>query len=133
MPPMITYRTDVRPEAKAIADLYRAAPLNRPVDDLPRIARMFEGSNVVVTAWSGDRLAGILRGWTDGAFDGYICDLAIHPDFQKQGLGAKLLDLAREGKPEVQWVLLASRIAAEYYSHIGWTKIENGWKSPRSK
>ena len=128
---MITYRTDVRPDAQVVADLYRISPLRRPVDDVQRIARMYDGSNVVVTAWSGDQLVGILRGWTDNAFDGYICDLAVHPDFQKRGIGVRLLDRAREGKPEVQWILTASTIAKEYYSHLGWIKIENGWKIPR--
>lgn len=99
---MITYRSDVRPDAKTIAELYRAASLNRPVHDVDRIRRMYEGSNLVPTAWDGERLAGILRGWLDGAYDGYVCDLAVHPDCQKQGVGAKLLELAREGPPEVQ-------------------------------
>jgi ribosomal protein S18 acetylase RimI-like enzyme len=130
---MISYRSDSRPDVQTIVDLYKAAPLNRPIDDPDRIRKMYENSNLVLTAWDGERLAGILRGWHDGAFDGYICDLAVHPDYQKQGVGAKLLELAREGLPEVQWVLTASRFAAEYYRHVGWQKIENGWKWPRTK
>jgi GNAT superfamily N-acetyltransferase len=129
---MITYRTDSRPDAATIADLYRAAPLFRPVDDLDRIRRMYAGSNLVLTAWDGECLTGILRGWTDDAFDGYVCDLAVHPDYQKHGIGAKLLELARDGRPQVQWVLRASKIAAQYYQHIGWQEIENGWVWIRS-
>lgn len=128
---MIVYRIDITPEAQTIADLYRLAALIRPVDDVERIRRMYAGSNLVLTAWDGERLIGILRGWIDGAFDGYVCDLAVHPDYQKQGIGAKLLDLARQGRPEVQWVLRASKIAAKYYEHIGWKQIENGWYFPR--
>jgi ribosomal protein S18 acetylase RimI-like enzyme len=124
---MISYRDDITPDAQLIADLYRAAPLIRPVDDVDRIRRMYEGSNLVLTAWAEDRLVGILRGWIDGAFDGYVCDLAVDPDFQKQGIGTELLKRARQGRPEVQWVLRASKIAATYYEHIGWKQIENGW------
>src|SRR5438067_13020596 len=102
---MISYRNDITPDAQLIADLYRAAPLIRPVDDVDRIRRMYEGSNLVITAWDGDRLVGILRGWLDGAFDGYVCDLAVHPDFQNHGVGAKLLEISRQAHPEVQWVL----------------------------
>lgn len=130
---MVTYRSDVRPEGGVIADLYRLSPLNRPVDDVDRIRRMYEGSNLVVTAWDGERLAGILRGWTDNAYDGYVCDLAVHPEYQKQGVGAKLLEMARHERPEVQWVLRASKIATEYYQHLGWEKIENGWFWPRKQ
>src|SRR5689334_20070734 len=133
MPPMLTYREGYRPPAAAIAALYRDALLIRPVDDVDRIRRMYEGSNLILSAWDGDRLAGILRGWIDGAFDGYVCDLAVHPDYQKQGVGARLLEMARAGRPEVQWVLRASKIAADYYHHLGWQKIENGWFCARER
>jgi ribosomal protein S18 acetylase RimI-like enzyme len=130
---MLTYREGYRPPAAAIAALYRDALLIRPVDDVDRIRRMYEGSNLILSAWDGDRLAGILRGWIDGAFDGYVCDLAVHPDYQKQGVGARLLEMARAGRPEVQWVLRASKIAVDYYHHLGWQKIENGWFCARER
>jgi ribosomal protein S18 acetylase RimI-like enzyme len=124
---MIEYRTDVRPDPAAVAQVFAAAPLNRPLDDIERIGRMYAASNVVVTAWEGKRLVGVLRGWTDGAFDGYICDLAVLPEVQRKGVGRKLLELATSGKPDVQFVVRASQVAREYYEHLGWQKIENGW------
>jgi GNAT superfamily N-acetyltransferase len=127
----ISYRSDARPYAAVIAALYRASPLYRPVDDVARIGRMYAGSNVVLTAWADEQLVGILRGWTDGTYDGYVCDLAIHPDYQKRGVGRELLRMAVEMDPQIQWVLRASKIAADYYGRIGWQKIENGWFWPR--
>ncbi len=120
-------RNDVRPDAQTIADLYRRSPLYRPVDDVARIAAMYLGSTIVITAWDGDKLVGILRGWTDGAYDGYVCDLAVDPDYQKQGVGRALLERVTAQSPRIQWVLRASKIASEYYSHLGWEKIDNGW------
>jgi ribosomal protein S18 acetylase RimI-like enzyme len=128
---MIEYRDNVRPDARVIAELYAAAPLIRPVQDHERIAKMAAGANILQTAWDGERLAGILRGWTDGVFDGYICDLAVHPDFQRHGVGRELLERTRTAFPKVQFVLRASRIATDYYRHLGWEKMENGWFWPR--
>ena len=128
---MLTYRHDARPEAATIAALYRAAPLYRPVDDVPRIAATYAGSNVVITAWNDDRLVGILRGWTDGAYDGYVCDLAVLPELQGQGVGRALLDECRTTWVNVTWVLRASTVALEYYQHLGWSAIDNGWMLPR--
>jgi ribosomal protein S18 acetylase RimI-like enzyme len=130
---MIEYRTDIRPDAAVVAQVLAAAPLNRPLDDIERIGRMYAASNIVITAWEGKRLVGILRGWTDGAFDGYICDLAVLPEAQRQGIGRKLLDLAITGKPDVQFILRASQIARDYYDHLGWQKIENGWFVARQR
>lgn len=130
----ISYHHDRRPEAHLIADLYRRSPLYRPVDDLARIARMYAGSNVVITAYQGQALLGILRGWTDGAFDGYVCDLAVDPAYQKLGIGRALLDECRRAHSgEVQWVLRASKLAAGYYAHLGWQPIENGWFLARAR
>jgi GNAT superfamily N-acetyltransferase len=130
---MIEYRSDTHPDGETIAALYRAAPLNRPVDDPARIAQTYAGSNVVLSAWDGPKLVGILRGWTDGAYDGYICDLAIDAAYQKNGVGRELLARALATNKQIQWVLRASRIAANYYQHVGWQKIENGWFVPRAE
>ena len=127
----ISYRNNVRPDVKLIAELYKKAQLNRPVEDLNRLQAMYDNSNIVLSAWDNDILAGILRGWTDEAYDGYICDLAIDPNYQKMGIGKELLDEAVSKYPKVQFVLRASQIASDYYRHIGWKKIENGWFSPR--
>lgn len=117
----LIHRSDIVPGPKSIADLYDAAKLRRPTSDLDRLKRMFQGSNVVLTVWEefedrgGQRLVALLRGWTDYAYDGYVCDLAVHPDFQKRGLGKDLLERAQSlGKPDVQWVLQASVIAEHY-------------------
>lgn len=129
--PEIIYRDYVRPDAAVIAKLYRSASLIRPVDDIERIHRMYEGSNLVLTAWQGEKLIGILRGWHDGAFDGYVCDLAVLPEYQKLGIGRELLQLTFQVNPNIQWVLRASKIADRYYKHLGWKAIENGWYWPR--
>jgi len=131
MAPKIVYREGVVPSVESISALYAAAPLNRPIADLDRIEQMYVASNVIHTAWDGDRLAGILRGWTDGAFDGYICDLAIDPAYQKHGIGKELLRRVVSSNRQVQFVLRASQIAREYYKHVGWSPIENGWFVPR--
>jgi GNAT superfamily N-acetyltransferase len=126
-----SFHVDRHPTLEAIRALYAAAPLRRPIHDSDRIRRMFEGSNVVISAYDGDRLVGLLRGLTDFVYDGYVCDLAVHPAFQKAGVGRRLLDMALKLGDGIQWVLLASPIARDYYAHVGWEKVENGWRISR--
>ena len=127
----LSYHHDRRPDIDAIRALYAASPLRRPVGDPSRIAKMFLNANVVISAYDGERLVGLLRGWTDFAFDGYVCDLAIHPAYQKQGVGKRLLDEAASLGPDIHWILLASPIAKDYYGHLGWGLIQGAWELPR--
>jgi GNAT superfamily N-acetyltransferase len=128
---MVTFRSDVRPPLDRIIALYRAAPLYRPIDDVDRMRRMFEGATIVMTAWAGDTLVGVLRGITDGAYTTYVCDLAVHPDYQRSGVGRGLLEHVVSAYPDTAVVLQAAVTAADYYHHIGWQKVENGWQRPR--
>lgn len=48
-----------------------------------------------MTARDGERLIGCLRILTDGCFFGTITELLVLPAYQKQGIGSRLLGLAR--------------------------------------
>src|SRR5262245_44880662 len=109
----ISYRDDIRPETATIVDLYRAAELKRPLDEPARIARMYDAANVVLTAWDGDQLIGILRAWNDGGFLAYIADLAVHPAYQRRGIGQALLRRATAADPDLVYLLHAAPTAME--------------------
>lgn len=132
----LVYHATETPEPAAVAALFEAAGLPRPTEDLDRLRRMMEGANVLLTCWeetgASARLVGLLRGWTDYAYNGYICDLAVHPDLQRHGIGKELLDRALTlGAPEVMWILRAVPGARDYYPKLGWQKVEDGWMKPR--
>lgn len=49
----IDYRVGIIPTPEQIIDVYKSAGLPRPVDDADRIKKMYDNSNLVVTAWNG--------------------------------------------------------------------------------
>lgn len=127
---MIEYREGNRLDAAAVAALYRNSGLRRPVDDLPRIARMLEHANVVISAWEGGRLVGLARSFTDFAWVTYLADLAVAAEYQRRGIGRELIRRTLERTPGTDCVLRSSVIAADYYPHLGFRKVENGWFWP---
>ena len=115
----ITYHTDRRPTAAEIIALYDSAGLNRPTDDAARIAAMYAGSDVVVTAYAGDRLVGVSRSLTDWHWNCYLADLAVHADHQRRGIGRALIDRTHAVVgPRVMLHLIAAPAALDYYGKV---------------
>ena len=67
-----------------------------------------------ITAYDGKRLGGCLRILSDGSFFGTITELLILPEYQKQGIGSRLLQLAKENSPTMLYFGSQSGIEAFY-------------------
>lgn len=52
-----------------------------------------------ITAYDSGRLVGCLRILTDGYFFGTITELLVLPEYQRHGIGSKLLQLAKAHAP----------------------------------
>ena len=52
-----------------------------------------------ITAYDGNTLIGCLRILSDGYYFGTITELLVLPKYQKQGVGSKLLQLAKDNTP----------------------------------
>lgn len=130
----IYYTTERIPSSEQIVELYDLAGLPRPTHDRERIAKMYQHSNLVITAWDGDVLAGVARTITDWVWSSYLADLAIHPGYQKAGIGRKLIGLTKEKVGKQSMVLLLSvPTAMEYYPKVGFAKEDRGFIMHRSE
>jgi GNAT superfamily N-acetyltransferase len=130
----ITYTKTVSPTTRQIIDLYESSGLNRPTKDVDRIKKMYDNSNLIVSAWDGELLVGVARSLTDFCYCCYLSDLAIREEYKKAGIGKKLVELTKEAIGEETTLLLLSAPAAMgYYPKIGMNAITNGFIIPRAK
>ena len=125
---MITYKTGVTPKTKDIITVYDSSGINRPTNDFDRITTMYANSNLITSAWDGDKLVGIARSLSDSCYCCYLADLAISKDYQHQGIGKKLIEVTQKELGEkVTLILIAAPSAVDYYPKIGFEKIEAGY------
>lgn len=130
----IIYKTDTIPTPEQIIELYNNAGLPRPTNDPERIKKMFSNSNLIITAWDENKLAGVCRTITDWVWCSYLADLAVSPGYKQSGIGKKLVELTREKLGEQSMILLLSVPAAmDYYPKLGFTKEDRGFSIPRKK
>ena len=95
----------------------------RPIDDNDRLEKMCRNADIMLTARFEGKLVGVARSLSDFVYATYLSDLAVDEDYQKLGIGKKLI---AETKKLVQGkiILLAAPAAIEYYPKIGMTHFE---------
>jgi GNAT superfamily N-acetyltransferase len=126
----IEYRDDAAIGVDDAIDLYKRSTLGerRPVDRPDIFEGMLKNANLIVSAWSGERLVGIARTLTDFTYVAYLADLAVDAAYQKQGIGKRLIEeTKRRLKPECMIVLLAAPKADAYYPKLGFERNPRGW------
>jgi N-acetylglutamate synthase-like GNAT family acetyltransferase len=130
----ITYRIDIIPDTDQIIDVYNSSGINRPTVDKERITKMYENSNLIVTAWDNDKLVGIARSLTDYCYCCYLSDLAVKKEYQTSGIGKKLIELTKnEIGEQTALILLSAPVAMDYYPKVGFQKIDNAFSIKRKK
>jgi N-acetylglutamate synthase-like GNAT family acetyltransferase len=130
----INYRIDITPETDQIIDVYNSSGINRPTVDRQRIKKMYDNSNLIVTAWDKDKLVGISRSLTDYCYCCYLSDLAVRKDYQTSGIGKKLIELTKnEIGEQTALLLLSAPTAMDFYPKVGFQKIDNAFLIKRTK
>jgi ribosomal protein S18 acetylase RimI-like enzyme len=130
----IIYKFDIIPDADKIIELYKSSGMPRPTGDKERIIKMYDNSNLVISAWDNDRLAGIVRAITDCVWYMFLADLAVNPEYKEIGIGTKLIELTKEKVGEqTSIILLSVPTAMEYYPKVGFTKDDRAFSISRIK
>lgn len=106
----------------ALSNLYKIAPLgNKPPAELETA---FSNSLFKCFVFDGAQMVGVGRAMADGVDCSYICDVAVHPDYQGIGLGkdiiTKLVSLS-EGHKKI--ILYANPGKEGFYKKLGFMRM----------
>ena len=84
-----------------------------------------------ITAYDQERLIGCLRILSDGYFFGTITELLVLPAYQRQGIGGKLLQLAKENTPTMLYFGAQQGIEAFYEKNGCERSLQSYWIDKR--
>lgn len=90
----------------------------RQIEDL-KIA--VQRSEPVVSAWDEDRLVGFARATSDGIYRAMIFDVVVDPDYQRLGVGRKLVEtvLGHACMQRVEKIYLMTTNQQSFYERLG--------------
>lgn len=126
----IEYKTNHSISSEQFIALLQHSTLaeRRPVEDRQCMEGMVNNSNLMISAWDGERLVGIARAMTDFHYACYLSDLAVDKQYQGRGIGKRLLALTRKPLgPQCKLILVAAPAANSYYAHLGFTNNPRCW------
>lgn len=126
----ITYKHGNHLDLDSVIELYRISTLGkrRPIENRKIMSEMIDNADVIITAWDDSTLVGIARTLTDYGYVAYLADLAVHLDYQRQGIGSELVEKTKEQLQSSCFItLLAAPGANDYYSKIGFVHNQRAW------
>ncbi|UVI28017.1 GNAT family N-acetyltransferase [Paenibacillus spongiae] len=132
---MITYSEDKQLRAIDVAQVFRSSGIKRPYEDLERIQRMIDHSDIMISAWAGNnRLIGLARAVTDYSYCCYLSDLAVDKEYKNQGIGRELVRrLQAVSGDECSLVLLSAPGAVDYYPRLGFEHTDKAFVMARKR
>src|SRR5829696_1010388 len=101
-----------------LSSLYKIAPLGdkQPAD----LKVTFKNSMYKCFVLDGGVLVGAGRALADGVDCSYLCDVAIHPDYQGRGLGAAIIKKLKEFSAGHRKIILYANPGKEgFYEKLG--------------
>ena len=125
---MIEYKTNKPITVEQFEGIIRETGLTRRLDDKERLANMMTHADFLITAWEAGEIVGFARGLSDYSSVVYVADLGVAKTHWKRGIGRSLMEqvVAYVGE-DTHIVLLASKLAEDYYSRLGFIKDPRGY------
>ena len=101
-----------------LSNLYKIAPLgDKKPNDLKTV---FSNSMFKCFVYSDKTLIGVGRALADGMDCSYICDVAIHPEYQGKGIGKDIVNkLIELSKGHNKIILYSIPGKEQFYSKLG--------------
>ena len=105
-----------------LSRLYRIAPLGDKKPEDLKVA--FSNSMYKCFLFENGVLIGAGRGLADGVDCSYLCDVAVHPDFQGRGLGKAIIEKLKEMSAGHRKIILYANPGKEgFYKKLGFMRM----------
>ena len=80
----------------------------------------------VYSAWDGDKLVGLVCAMDDGIMTAYLHYMLVRPEYHRQGIGKRLLEMMKEHYADyLRIVLVAYDKEISFYQSCGFKKADD--------
>ena len=125
----IIYKKNAQLSEYNIKTMYEDAGWTDYAKDLGKLMKAIEASLMVITAWHGENLVGLIRAVGDGVTILYIQDILVLKSYKRKGIGSSLLNRVLEHYKDVRQKVLLTDESEEtrgFYEANGFTSCDKG-------
>ena len=109
---------------KLVSETLRRVGMEYHEPDVHR--RAFQNSHTTVFVYQADQLIGFGRAISDGMYQAAVYDVAVVPEFQRQGIGTTIMNTIVASLSQCNFILYAAPGREEFYRKLGWRKMKTG-------
>lgn len=93
-----------------------------------RLWKALHNCETLITAWDGEKLAGLINALDDGELTAYVHYLLINPAYQKCGIGKELTNMVKEKYKDYLYLFLVAENEPliSYYEKLGFVQNKVG-------
>ncbi|MDB5013092.1 MAG: family N-acetyltransferase [Daejeonella sp.] len=114
-----------------VCELFYKVNWNKRYPD--EIKKAFESSSHTIFVYDDDLIIGFGRTVDDGKYYAMLADIVIDPDYQKRGLGKRIVDKLRDELLGYHFITLtAAPGKSNFYKNIGWKKQSTSYIWPQT-
>lgn len=94
---------------------------------LEKVVNGLKNSSVVISAWDGEKLVGLIRGLDDGETVGFIHYLLVNPAYQGQHIGEELMHRLMDEYKDLLYVKImpSDPKTIHFYEKFGFREFDN--------
>ena len=93
-----------------------------------RLIKALKSSSLVITAWDGEKLVGLIRALDDGEMVAFLHYLLVRPEYQGRGIAKHLLMLVKEKYRDYLYLnaMPDEKRNVPFYQQNGFALLEDG-------
>ena len=123
----MTIREYAAYDEREILPLYESVGWTAYTDRPDVLRKGFENSLLCLAAYEGDGMIGLVRAVGDGQTVVLIQDILVHPAYQRQGVGSRLMDAMLKRFPHVRQIQLLTDDTprtVSFYESLGFKSVD---------
>lgn len=123
----IDYKVNDSISVGMLTELYSSVGWSAYAGDAEIMGKILPGSFCYISAWSGEKLVGLVRAISDGCYVFYIQDILISHDYQRQGIGTQLIKQILEQAKNMKQIILTTdntKKTIDFYKSVGFLPMQ---------